>query len=416
MSETYRTPSYRATANQMPAEFSRWRTLALGIGGIASVIILVAALVMPDVREQALRSWLLGFIFWGGIGFGCLGLLILQYLTGGAWGVVIRRIVEAGSRTIPIVAVLFIPLLLGVTELYEWSHPDPNDKILAHRGAFLTPFWWGVRSVVYFAMFTVMAYLLSKWSGEQDRTSDLQGSAGLLEKASRFSGPTLVFFALAVTFAAVDWIMTLDPHWYSTMFGLLYVIGWAMSALAFVIALLSWLADREPMRHIVAAKHFHDLGKLMLAMVMVWAYFNFSQFLIIWSGNLPEETKWYLTRMRGGWSYVGWVLIFFHFAFPFLVLLSRDVKLRSKWLTMLAIFILVVRIIDVYYTIGPAPRIATHGAEMGFLASISWMDFVAPIAIGGIWLWWFFGEITKKPLIPINDPMLENAVNHGKGH
>ena len=400
----------------MPPEFNRWRTLALGIGGIASIIILVAALVMPDVREQALRSWLLGFIFWGGIGFGCLGLLILQYLTGGAWGVVIRRIVEAGSRTIPIIVILFAPIAIGVTSLYEWTHPNPDDAILAHRGAFLTPFWWFVRALIYFAMFTVMAYLLNKWSSEQDRTTDLQGSAGLLEKASRFSGPTLVFFALAVTFAAIDWIMTLDPHWFSTIFGLLYVIGWGLSALSFVVALLAWLADREPMKHVVGTKHFHDLGKLMLAMVMVWAYFNFSQFLIIWSGNLPEETKWYLTRMHGGWKYVGGALIFLHFAFPFLVLLSRDVKRRAKLLTGLAIFILVMRLVDMYYTIGPSPRIATHGQELGFLASVSWMDFVAPIAIGGIWLWWFFGEIVKKPLIPINDPMLENAINHGKGH
>jgi hypothetical protein len=168
------------------------------------------------------------------------------------------------------------------------------------------------------------------------------------------------------------------------------------------------------MRHIVAKKHFHDLGKLMLAMVMVWAYFNFSQYLIIWSGNLPEETGWYLARQEGAWGIIGGILIFFHFAFPFLMLLSRDFKRNAKWLSMIAIFILVMRLVDLYYIIGPSPMIGGSGHSIEF--HISWMDFVAPVAVGGIWLWWFFGELMKRPLIPVNEPYLENAIAHGKGH
>lgn len=416
MSETYRTPSYQAAAYQTPSEIGRWRTLALGIGGAASLVLLVTALVIPGLREQALRSWLLGFIFWGGIGIGSLGLLILQYLTGGAWGVVIRRIAEAGSRTLPVIFILFLPLILGIRSLYEWTHPHPNDEILNHRGAFLSWEWWFARAVVYFVLFYIMQRLLNNWSKEQDQSISLQDSAGLLEKMSRFSGPTLVVFALTVTFAGIDWVMTLDPHFYSTIFGLLFVIGWALSALSFAVVILAWLSDKEPMRHILGKRHFQDLGKLMLAMVMVWAYFNFSQYLIIWSGNIPEETKWYLTRQSGGWAIVGWSLVFFHFAFPFLVLLSRDIKRNAKWLAMLAIFILIMRLVDMYYLIGPAPRIGMGGREVEFLASISWMDFVAPVAVGGIWLWWFFGELMKRPLIPINEPMLENAINHGNEH
>jgi hypothetical protein len=217
-----------------------------------------------------------------------------------------------------------------------------------------------------------------------------------------------------VSFAAIDWVMTLDPHWYSTIFGLLFVIGWAFSCLAFVIAILAWLSDREPMRSIVGKKHFHDLGKLMLAFVMVWAYFNFSQFLIIWSGNLPEETEWYITRQQGVWGAIGLALIVFHFAFPFLVLLSRDVKRNAKWISLVAVFILIMRLVDMYFIIGPAPMVGMGGKEMAF--HLSWMDFVAPIAVGGIWLWWFFGELIKRPLIPVNDPYLENAIAHGKGH
>ena len=415
MKENFQMPSYHAAAYQTPAEIGRWRTLALGIGGIFSAIILVAALVFPEMREQALRSWLLGFIFWSGIGIGSLGLLILQYLTGGAWGVIIRRIAEAGARTLPVILLLFLPLLLGVKSLYDWSHPRPGDKILEHRGAFLSWEWWGIRAIFYFALLGVMVYLLAyKWNRQQDEATSLQESANVLERMSRFCGPTLVIFALTVTFAAIDWVMTLDPHFYSTIFGLLFVIGWALSALSFIVAILAWLSDREPLRHIVGKRHFHDLGKLMLAMVMIWAYFNFSQYLIIWSGNIPDETKWYLTRQRGAWAVVGGALIFFHFAFPFLVLLSREVKRNAKWLTMLAIFILVMRLVDMYYFIGPSPMIGMGGKEMEF--HISWMDFVAPVAVGGIWLWWFFGELMKRPLIPINDPMLENAIKHAKEH
>lgn len=404
MSEKHNFRNINFTA---PEEVNRWGTLALGIGGILSIVVLIFALIFPDQREYALRAWLFGFIFWCGIGIGCLGLLILQYLTGGAWGVVSRRIFEAGSRTIPILIVLFLPIAIGMREMYEWVHLE-TDPVMIHREPYLNPIAWGLRALLYFGLWAVMMFLLNKWSDEQDKTGDFE----LLPKMSRFSGPTMVIFALVVSFAAIDWVMTLEPHWFSTIFGLLYMIGWGLSALAFTIILLSWMADREPLRHIIGKKHFHDLGKLMLAMVMVWAYFNFSQLLIIWSGNLPEETRWYLTRMKGGWGAVGLVLIIFHFAFPFLVLLSRDVKRNSKWLAILAAFILLMRFVDYFYIMAPSPTIGGHGEPGHF----NWMYLVTPIAVGGIWLWWFFGELRKRPLIPVNDPFLENAIAHGKGH
>jgi hypothetical protein len=206
--------------------------------------------------------------------------------------------------------------------------------------------------------------------------------------------------------------MTLDPHWFSTIWGLLFTAGWGLSFFCFAVAIWAVLSDKAPMNRILGKRHFHDVGKLMLALVMVWAYFNFSQFLIIWSGNLPEETRWYLTRMEGAWGVIAIGLIVFHFAFPYLVLLNREVKRNSKWLAILAIFILVLRVVDMFYLIGPSPRVSGHSD--GF--HISWMDFVAPIAVGGVWLWYFFGELLKRPLVPINDPFLENAIKHGKGH
>jgi len=400
-----------------PKEISRLRTLTLGIGGICTLIVLGAAIALPEYREQALRSWLLGFIFWGGIGLGCLGVLMLQYLTGGAWGVVIRRTLEAGTRTLPVIVLIFIPLAIGVgnRSIYEWTHLTTADPVMAQRGIYMTPWFWIVRSFAYFAIFGLMVFLLNRWSVRQDQTETVEESRLVLERASRFSGPAMVIYCLIVTFAAVDWMLTLDSHWFSTIWGLLFVAGWALSCFCFVIAVMAFLSDKVPMNSVLGRRHFHDIGKLILALVMVWAYFNFSQFLIIWSGNIPEETGWLLTRMKGGWGYIGIALIVFHFAFPFLVLLQQDFKRRAKWIATLAIFILFMRLVDMFFMIGPSNRIVTYGLAQGAFY-ISWMDIIAPIAVGGIWLWWFFGELMKRPLVPVKDPYLEGAIEHGRGH
>jgi hypothetical protein len=396
-----------------PDEINGLRTLALGVGGIALIAWMVGAYFTP---EQALRSWLLGFIFWGGIGLGCLGVLMLQYLTGGAWGVVIRRILEAGTRTLPIIILMFVPLAIGVYthKFFEWTILPPTEHIMEHRGVFMTPWFWIVRSVIYFAFFGIMVVLLNKWSLDQEKTTTVEESRLVLEKASRFSGPTLVIYALVVTFAAVDWMLMLDAHWFSTIWGLLFVAGWALSCYCFCVMVLAYLSDKAPMDAVIGKRHFHDLGKLMLALVMVWAYFNFSQFLIIWAGNLPEETGWWLVRMKGGWGWIGAGLIFFHFAFPFLVLLQQDFKRHARRIATLAFFILLMRLLDMFYLIGPSNRIA-GGYEPGAFV-VSWLDIVGPVAVGGIWLWWFFGELMKRPMVPEQDPYFEGAVRHGRGH
>ncbi len=401
--------SYRA-----PAEISRWRTLALGIGGIALIIWAVGAYFNT---EQALRSWLLGFIFWSGICFGSLGVLMLQYLVGGAWGVVIRRTLEAATRTLPVIVILFIPIAIGVwtRTFYEWTHVPFTDHVMEQRGVFMTPWFWVIRSGIYFALWGVMIYLLNKWSAKQDETNSVEESRLVLEKASRFSGPTMVIYCLVVTFAAVDWVLTLDTHWFSTMWGLLFVAGWVLSCFCFSVVMMAFLSDKAPMNSVLGKRHFHDLGKLILALVMVWAYFNFSQFLIIWSGNLPEETGWLLTRMKGGWGYMGIGLILFHFAFPFLILLQQDFKRKANWIGMLAASILVMRLVDMFFLIGPSNRVAGGGIEQGSFY-VSWLDIVAPIAVGGIWLWYFFGQLLKWPLVPAKDPYFEGAVEHGRGH
>ena len=397
-----------------PAEINRLRDLALGIGGIALIVWAVGVYFNP---EQGLRSWLLGFIFWGGIALGSLGVLMLQYLTGGAWGIVIRRTLEAATRTLPLIFLLFIPLAIGVytRTFYDWTHLPLTDHVMEQRGVFMTPWAWILRSLIYFSLWGVMVYLLNNWSAMQDKTTTVEESRLLLEKASRFSGPTMVIYCLVVTFAAVDWMLSLDAHWFSTMWGLLFVAGWALSCFCFVVAITAYLSDKAPMDRVIGKRHFHDLGKLILALVMVWAYFNFSQFLIIWSGNLPEETGWLLTRMKNGWGFIGVGLILFHFAFPFLVLLQQDFKRHAKWIATLAIFILAMRLVDMFYLIGPSNRVMPGGLEQGAFY-VSWLDFVAPVAVGGIWLWWFFGELLKRPIVPAKDPYFEEAIEHGRGH
>jgi hypothetical protein len=398
---------------QAPADLSRYRTIALGVGGIA--LIIWAAGTYFNI-EQGLRSWLLGFIFWGGITIGGIGITMLQYLTGGAWGVVIRRIVEAASRVLPLVFLMWLPLAIGVNYLYEWTHLPPDDFTVVHRGAYQTALWWIIRGVIYFALFGVMAYLLNDWSARQDKSADHEEAAKWLGRATAFSGPTMVIYVLVISFATVDWVMSLDPHWFSTIWGLLFVVGWALSTFCFAILVFSMIGGRAPLNRVLGKRHFHDIGKLILALVMVWAYFNFSQLLIIYSGNIPEETTWYLDRMSPGWFWIGIILVLFHFAFPFLFLLRQDWKKNVRMLGAISLFVLVMRLVDMFFLISPNPRIATHGESLPLSLSFSWMDIVAPIAVGGIWLWYFFGQLMSRPLVPVMDPFLENAIEHGHGH
>jgi hypothetical protein len=300
---------------------------------------------------------------------------------------------------------LFVPLLLGVRELYVWARPEQvaGDVLLQHKAAYLNVSSFVLRTAVYFFIWLGVSYFLSKWSFEHDRTAH----PSLLRRLETLSGPGLVLYGGTITFATIDWVMSLEPHWYSTIYGLLFIVGQALSALAFAIVVAALLADRKPFSDVLTPGHFHDLGNLLLAFVMLWAYVTFSQYLIIWSGNIAEEVPWYLHRARGGWEWIALSLIVFHFAVPFVLLLSRGTKRRAQVLTKVAGTILFMRLVDLFWLV--MPSFPNEGLR------IHWLDVATPLGLGGIWLAVFVRQLKGRSLLPLHDPSLEGALEPVRG-
>ena len=379
-----------------PPSMSTFQRRALIAGIVFLVLLLAGALLDP---RHFFQSYLIGWTFWTGIGVGSIALLMLQHLTGGGWGFVIRRSLEAATRTLPLMAILFVPVIIGSHYLYPWTN---HEELVEHPVVqFKTPYlnvpFFTVRAVIYFGVWLTLAFLLNRWSLAQDRTADNRYTKNM----RLLSGPGMVALIFTVTFASVDWYMSLEPEWFSTIYGFIYVAAWTLSALAFVIFVMARLSREEPMRRIVAPLHFHDLGKLLLALVMLWAYFAYSQYLIIWSGNLPEEITWYTVRTHGAWGAIIVGIAILHFAAPFLFLLSRDLKRSPGKLVIVAALILVMRIIDLIWMLAPAFR--EHYKWI-------WLDVIALIGFGGLWLALFTSQLSKRSLIPINDPQYESVV------
>jgi hypothetical protein len=393
----------KATSYNPPAGLKRFQQIAFSVGALFIAILMVGYL---WDREQFFHSYLFAFGFWVGLSVGSLALLMLQHLTGGGWGLVIRRVLEAATQTLPLMVLLFVPIILGAHSIYSWTHEEEIAKhpVLALKAKYLNVPFFSVRAVIYFAVWILLAYLLTRWSTLQDQTADRRYT----KKMQMLSGPGMVLLVFTVSFASIDWFMSLEPEWFSTIYGFIFVGSWSLSALAFVIAALGVLSKHEPAKNFVAQLHFHDLGKLLLALVMLWTYFSFSQFLIIWSGNLPEEIHWYIPRTHGGWGVIALLVVILHFAFPFLFLLSRNFKRDAGKLVAISILILVMRLFDLFWTIGPS--------FTGEHFHVSWMDIVAPIGIGGLWLAVFAWRLSKRPLIPINDPQFETVLEQKHAH
>jgi len=367
---------------------------SLVIGAVFAVISIAVALKTPD---EFYRAYLLGFMCWLGVALGSMAILMIRHLTGGGWGTVIRRILGAAMRTLPLLAILFVPIILGIRHLYVWAQPLSNieDKRLReHLGQITQTYltWNGfvARAIFYFAVWNVLSFLLSMWSKQTDR-------AGAPDNSGRFkavAGPGLILYGFTISFAAIDWIMSLDPSWISTIFGLVILIGEVLSAMCFAVVVERILFNYKPMSEMLTPDFVHDHGKWMLAFTMVWAYFNFSQWLIIWAGNLPSEITFYLRRLQGGWSAVGLILVVFGFAVPFAMLLSRPFKRNIRKLVWLAVWMIVIRYLDLFWIIEP---------NFSKTLTVTLADIVVPIAIGGIWLWFFFRNLASLPLLPAYD-------------
>ncbi|MBM3814162.1 MAG: hypothetical protein FJW20_21260 [Acidimicrobiia bacterium] len=368
------------------------------IAGAAALAVTAAG--MAANPDQFWRSYLLGFLYWAGVPVGCLALLMLHHLVGGGWGIVIRRTLEAGTRTLPLVAVLILPVLMNIPRLYLWAQPDKvaHDELLKHKAPYLnTPFFLG-RTAFYFAVWMALAWLLNKYSDGQEKS---QSDGTWKPKLQLVSGLGLLLYGLTATFASVDWVMSLDPHWFSTIYGVMFMVGGALTAMSFVIVVMSRLVRSEPMAALMKPNHFHDLGNLMFAFVMLWAYVSFSQYLIIWSGNLPEEIPWYLHRFHGAWGYVAVALLLFHFALPFVLLLLRTIKRKAQVLAAVAIGMLIMRLVDMAWVVTPS----FHGEHI----SLHWMDVTAPVGIGGLWVAFFLTQLSRRTLEPVEAHLLEGG-------
>jgi hypothetical protein len=388
------------------AELNRLGMRGLIFGAIGIGAVLIGYLWGPD---RFWDSYLIGYMFWIGITVGSLGVLMVQHLSGGKWTMISRRVLEAATQNIPLMAILFLPIWFNRAKLYPWVNPDPADEELVHqvhlKHAYLNEGFFGARALLFFAIWAGLAYFLNKWSRQQDEQPTQ--APGPLDRRSRMlSGPGLVLFVATITFMSVDWVMSLDPKWFSTIFGVLFIGGSGLSTMAFTIVVLALLVKFRPMSDVATADNFHDHGKLMFAFLMLWAYFSVSQLLIIWSANLPEEIPFYLERLHGPWYIASVLLLFGQFALPFLILLSQKLKQNPRQVMIVAIFILAMRVVDMAWTIGPVFRTGS---------GLHWLDFAVVLAIAGPWLFLFFRNLAGRSVLPAHDPYFKQAVAHG-GH
>jgi hypothetical protein len=393
-------------SDSLRPQMERVQRSALFVGIAALVISGIGAFTDPAHFWQ---SYLFAYIFWSGLAIGCLGIFFLHNVVGGNWGVAIRRLVESGLKTLPLVFLLIIPIFFALGSLYKWTDATYRAEHFAtgHKAAYLNPTWFIIRTVLYFAIWIFSGFRILRMANEHDRTGD----PSLFQRIKKRSAPALLVFVVTTSLAFIDWIMSLESDWYSTIYGWMFTVGEVLLTFAFLVAVLVLLSKREPFASFLTRQHYHDLGNLMLAFTMLWAYMSFSQFLIIWAENLPDEIPWYVRRFSGGWGYVGWTIAIFHFCIPFFLLLQRFVKKNASRLRTLAIWIVIMRILDVFWVVEPAFR--QRGLE------VYWTDLVALIGLGGIWLAYFVFNLKASPLLASRDPRDTYSLmvtTHGHGH
>ncbi|MGA2600905.1 MAG: hypothetical protein ABSH09_28405 [Bryobacteraceae bacterium] len=385
------------TFDDLRPKMDRWQR-TFGIVGVLALIALAIGFFSGN-RAEAMQSYLWAWLFWGGISISCLGISLLHNVVGGNWGVVIRRFLEAGMRTLLITVIGVIPILIAIPLLYAWK--DPAVVAASSEVAFKTKYYLNtpffiVRTVFYFALWGFLAWRLLRMSAEQDNTGD--PGRTIQNRMKRLSAPGLVFFMFSTSWAWIDWIQSLEPAWYSTMHPWIFTIGQTLLTFSFVIAVLILFSKTKPFSDVLSSQHFHDLGNLLLCFTMVWTYMSISQFIIIWHENLPDEIPWYIRRFSNGWGYLAFFISIFHFFVPFFLLLMRFIKKNPNYLFRVAIWLVIVRCLDVFWFVVPAWR------QRYF--SIAWTDFAAILALGGIWLYLFIWRLKQRPLLPMHDPRL----------
>lgn len=346
--------------------------------------------------KQFFYSYLTSFAFWLTLALGGLFLTLLHHLVGAKWSVVLRRIFETSMSLIPIMALFFIPLILGLTDLYQWSDATlvAKDELLQAKAPFLNVGFFLTRAIIYLAVWITLAYLLYRASLKQD--------AGGTLNFKTISAPGMLLFAFTLAFASFDWIMSLDTHWFSTIFGVYVFAGVVVGSVAFTTLVALHLKGRQIMDKVIGINHYHDLGKLLFAFTVFWAYIGFSQFFLIWYANVPEETIWFLHRWEGSWKFVSMLLVLGHFAAPFLILMNQEPKRNPAVLKVMGFWYLFIHYIDLHWLI--MPNLHHHGFKP------SWMDVTTMMAIGGIFVWQYWQRFSAQPLVPLKDPNLQTSI------
>jgi hypothetical protein len=374
---------------------------------IKALIFAIAGLLISAVgyfinSQQFFYSYLTAWLFWVSIGIGGLFFVLLFHLTGTVWGVVIRRILETLMITLPWMLLLFVPILFGLHDVYHWSHSEAvaQDAILQKKSGYLNVPFFTVRTVFYFIVWFLIARTLYKKSISVDKTPNAQ----MRDEMKKISAPGMLIFALTTSFAAFDWMMSLDPHWYSTIYGLYFFSGSVVAVIGFLILFAIYLNKKNILKNIITAEHYHDLAKFLFGFIIFWGYMAFSQYMLIWYANIPEETIFYLHRWEGSWKIFTMALVFGHFVFPFIGLLARSSKRNLKYLRLMSFFVLVMHWIDLYWNV--VPNLHHHGIHL------CWMDLTLFLGIGGLFMFIFWKYFSVNAIVPYNDSRFAESVKH----
>ncbi|PYY19521.1 MAG: hypothetical protein DMG60_03935 [Acidobacteria bacterium] len=403
-------------AKRLPAELNapawlldRYQSRALIVGGLFTILLIIGAVITPHGYDHFLSAYLAGYVLWVGASLGCMALLMVNHLSAGKWGLIIRRVLESGAAQFPLMLILFIPIAIGMSHLFPWipgsvrwmQQNSDAHTIMQHKEMLLNKTFFLIRVPIYFFIWWAFSTTLRRWSIERDRNPHGRDWQRILEN---LSGIGIVVYAITMTFAIVDWIMSLDAIWFSTIYGLIYLAGQGLTAFSICIITVLLLSQEEPMRTMLRKTEMHDIGKLLFAFVMLYAYLSFSQWLIIWSANMPDEANWYLHRLAGNWINLGRFLILFEFAVPFALLLSRRLKKQPAFMVPLCAFIIFVRMVDLYWMV--EPNFISTERQITF----NWMYIAAPLAIGGFWIFSFIRDLKSRPVLVAYDPQMEELL------